>query len=221
AMTDAAKYNLARGDITLKRTYGTDTYQFQVDYEEADASDSNNLAGTKISFDTAGGTKHITEALASRVYGKDYGLKNKILVNPDGSVTGIDIPDSRLRFSETHYYARSSLSFAFVRKLKALTNRVNNRAFRGFEKGEVLFTGASGNWDDDTDIVTVTYNFEIRENEAATTIDGISCNALLGWNYRWIFYKKTKTENGIAPKAAAVIDNAVFNTTDLNQLGSP
>ena len=215
-----SRYGLMRGDITLKKSHSPDTFQFGIDYKEKDIENPSDLPGMKINFDTGGSTKHITEALAVKRYGeKDYKNGKKIKVDWDGKVQGIDIPSSFLKFSETKYFKRSSMSFAFLRKLKKMTNKVNISAFRGFEKGEVRFAGASGNWDDDTNIVSVTYNYEVRENEAAVTIDGIKCDPLLGWVYRWIFYKKEADAIGLITKAAEVLDNAVFPVDDLNKLG--
>lgn len=214
------QYGLIRGDITLKKSYGPDTFQFGIDYKEKNIDDPRNLPGMKINFDTGGGTKHITEALATKKYGEDCKLGNKIKVDSDGNVQGIDIPSAFLKFSETKYFKRSSMSFAFLRKLKKMTGKVNISAFRGFEKGEVRFAGSSGNWDDDTNIVSVAYNYEVRENEAAVTIDGIKCDALLGWVFRWIYYKPKTETTGLVPKAVAILDNAVFPVDDLNKLGS-
>ncbi len=221
ATSASSQYGLMRGDVTLKRSYGPDTFHFGIDYKEKDVENPQNLPGTKISFDTGGSSKHITEAIDTKKYGgTGINLGNKIKVDSDGNVQGIDIPSSFLRFSETRYFKRSSLSFAYLQKLKSLTNCVNSEPFRGFEAGEVRFAGASGNWDEDTNIIAVVFNYEAKENEAATTIEGIECEALSGWVYRWIYYKPKLDTDELTPKAAAIFDNLVFHVDDLNKLGS-
>lgn len=226
------QYGLLRGNIVLRDTHAPDTFQFNVEYSGTDYT-VDTLPQKKVSFDTGGSTKHITLAVKFTKQ-KDYPLpgsdamefKNLIGVNEDGTVSGVDIPTYNLKFSETHYFLKSKISSSLLRDLKSLTGKINAKPFRGFKIGEALFTGASGSWDQDTRVVSITYNFEVSEDEEDTITykdaygDEYQVNLKRGWDYRWIYYAKAMNGSGkVVPKIMAIIDQQVFKEVEFGKLG--
>ncbi|MEI8244633.1 MAG: hypothetical protein WCI51_02315 [Lentisphaerota bacterium] len=233
ATVPVTQYGLLRGDITLRETPGSDMFKFNVDYKIPDFSDGlTPLPAKKISFDTGGTTKHITLAEKLTIQ-RDYPLdgtepkdfQNLIGVNEDGTVSGVDIPAYGLKFSETHYFIKDQVSSNLLRNLKAMSGKINSKVFRSFKIGEVLFTGASGNWDADTRVITITYNFEVNEDEGMITYkdaygDEYQVASKRGWDYRWIYYVKALNSHGqLVPKIAAIVDQQVFKEVDFGYLG--
>jgi hypothetical protein len=146
------------------------------------------------SFDTGGGTQHITQSLntiqrvgvgGSGVDVPDF--KGAIGVHGD-NIEGVDIPSPKYHFTETHYIAVASVTDAYKDKLKALTGRVNNATFRNSDAGEVLFLGAAGSQrgEDDWEI---TFRFAVSDNETGLTVGDISGINKKGWEYLWIVYE--------------------------------
>lgn len=114
---------------------------------------------TSYSFNTMGGTQHITQAYADGSKNADGTLKSGTQgsyafgtnVAPDfkgaigvnkGKLEGVDIFTGKLEFSMTKQIPTVSLNY--VSMLADLTGTVNNAPFYGREAGEVLFLGASG-----------------------------------------------------------------------------
>ena len=100
------------------------------------------------SFDTGGGTTHITQSLQTvgsyAPPGEDApDFKGAIGVSTD-SVDGTDITIPVFNFKETHYIPASLITPAYKIILFQLTGKVNAASFKGFAPGEVLFLGASG-----------------------------------------------------------------------------
>ncbi len=129
------------------------------------------------SFDTGGGTRHITHSLVSVAR---YALPSKTAPDFNGaigvtndSVEGVDITVPVYHFSETHYLPNETVTPAYRVTLFQLTGRVNSAPFKGFAAGEVLFLGAagsehgSGDWE-------ITYRFAASPNVSNLTIGDIT-----------------------------------------------
>ena len=100
------------------------------------------------SFDTGGGTTHITQSLETvgsyAPPGEDPpDFKGAIGVSTE-SVDGTDITIPVFNFKETHYIPAALITPAYKVILFQLTGKVNAFPFKGFAPGEVLFLGASG-----------------------------------------------------------------------------
>jgi hypothetical protein len=99
-------------------------------------------------FDTGGGTAHITHSLETV---DAYSLPGTMAppfaqaINvANDQINGCDIITPNLTFRATHHFTDSQVTAAYKRRLAALTGTVNDGPFEGFQKGEVLFLGASG-----------------------------------------------------------------------------
>jgi len=176
------------------------------------------------SFDTGGGTQHITQSLATVARYAPPGktapdFKGAIGVTAD-SVEGVDITVPVYHFAETHYLLDSVVTPAYKATLFALTGRVNSAAFKGFAVGECLFLGAagtkrgSGDWE-------ITYRFAASPNVTGLTIGEITGIDKKGWEYLWVRYADSEdaVAKALVKKPIAAYVEQVYPYGDLNLLG--
>lgn len=158
---------------------GDDAWQVTISYEKTGADDENQTDPLRRSrsFDTSGGTQHITQSpryddTTTAVAGSDglpivtrtvtgerkYGPTGSMTpdqfgaIGVDGdSVAGVDIVVPALSWTETYDVPSSYVTANYIKRTAFMTGTVNNAAFRTFRAGEVLFLGCSGNQDWDND----------------------------------------------------------------------
>ena len=145
------------------------------------------------SFDTSGGTKHISQSLAT-VAGYPSGAPDfggAIEVDEDNNVNGCEIILPVMTFSETHWYSNSQVTTSFKKQLAELTGSVNASEFRGYEPGEVLFQGASGSrrGKKSSDKWEITYKFAVSPNVRNMRVGDINVSEKKGWDYLWVKYQ--------------------------------
>ncbi len=176
------------------------------------------------SFDTGGGTQHITQ---SRQTVESYApsgqtapdFKGAIGVTND-SVEGVDITVPVYQFSETHYLPDETVTPAYRYVLFQLTGKVNSAAFKGFGQGEVLFLGATGSkrgtgdWE-------VSYRFAASASVNNLTIGEITGIDKKGWEYLWVRYADADddTAKALVKKPIAVYIEQVYADGDFSLLG--
>jgi hypothetical protein len=152
------------------------------------ASPPPETGDSSFSFDTGGGTQHITQALASVARYPASAPDFKGAIGYDGeNIEGVEITVPVYNWSETHYVADGVVTDAYKQTLANLTGTVNNAAFRGFAAGEVLFLGASGSKRGDADW-EVTFRFARTPNRVNFTVGDIAVASKKGWEYMWIRY---------------------------------
>lgn len=147
--------------------------------EEQPEDDNNNddEDQSMFAFDTGGGTKHLNQSIKTDgKYPKDApDFAGAIEVDNEGNVNGVDVTMPVLNFTETHTLAGSRVSTSYKKTLAGLTGTVNRSGFRGFERGEVLFLGASGTkrskkssapWE-------ITFRFAVSPNQAGLQVGDI------------------------------------------------
>lgn len=182
-------------------------------------------------FDTAGGTQHITQSLAttsqaSSGTASDY--KGAIGVTAD-SVEGVDIETSGFDFRVTVYVAAASMTTAYIGALKRLTKRVNQAQWAieidgvslTFAKGCVRLLGVTGakrisegDWE-------LSFAFSYREPVSAT-VNGMSYEAE-GWQYVWFRYEESAdgTSKRLVRTAVEVLVEQVYEYGDFAELSLP
>ena len=189
------------------------------------------------SFDTMGGTQHITQSLdtvssyadSSIPSAPDFhgaiGVSN---TNGNAEVQGVDVTVPIYNFSETHYLTVEQVTPEYKGTLFQLTGKVNNATFRGLAAGECLFLGASGtlHGTEFTDGTSgggdweITYRFAASPNKTGITIGSISGIAKKGWEYLWVRYADVEDMNAMAmvkrPVAAYV--EQVYESADFSLL---
>jgi hypothetical protein len=144
----------------------------------------------QFSFDTGGGTQHITQSLA--IMGA-YGVVADCggAIGFDGeNVAGVDITVPVYNFSETYYFPPGQVTQAYKSAIFSLTGTVCTGAFRGFNAGEVLFLGASGSrrGSDASDDWEITFKFAASPNRTGITVGAITGIAKHGWDYMEVRY---------------------------------
>jgi hypothetical protein len=186
---------LERGEIAVEPIGPTQweaTVQYNPPVPEEDES--------TYSFDTGGGTQHITNSLATvGKYGRNYspiGYSQAIGVTKD-SVEGVDITVPTYQFSETHVIANELVTNEYKSRLFQLTGKVNDAAWGGFAAGEVLFMGASGSRRGRKGKWEMTFHFAASPNKTGLTIGEITDVAKGGWEYLWVeFVQEVVGEGG-------------------------
>lgn len=145
---------------------GDEAWQLTVNYAGAGADgDEQDPLRRLRSFDTAGGTQHITQGLpvftnetlsgfdVERRYpatGPNAAPNLSGAIGVDGDrVQGVDVVVPSFQWTETYDVPSSYVTETYIRSLAKITGTVNNARFRGFPPGEVLFVGSTGSqeWD--------------------------------------------------------------------------
>ncbi len=189
------------------------------------------------SFDTMGGTQHITQSLGTVGSYADssipsapdfHGAIGVSNTNGNAEVQGVDVTVPIYNFSETHYLTVEQVTPEYKGTLFQLTGKVNNAAFRGLAAGECLFLGASGtlHGTEFTDGTSgggdweITYRFAASPNKTGITIGSITGIAKKGWEYLWVRYADVEDMNAMAmvkrPVAAYV--EQVYESADFSLL---
>lgn len=158
------------------------------------------------SFDTTGGTKHVTQALEhiqSYVPGGATAVDHNgaIGVNENGDVEGVDVPDRAFKWTENHKLLLADNGWEFTDIIDQLTGTVNDATFRGKAAGTVVFGGGTGGQSlKDPLILDLTVRFEYSLAVTGRTVGTIAAVAKGGWEYLWVEYETT--DGGAAKRPA-------------------
>jgi len=183
---------LVLDDVEVEELEGLDAYLGTARYVLAEFGQTGE---SRFSFDTTGGTQHITQSLATvgtfpapGVTPPNFG--GAIGVTTD-SVEGVDITVPVYSFSETHYLPDSVVTLAYRGTVFNLTGKVNAGGFKGLAAGECLFLGATGSRRESEDDWEVTYRFAASPNKINLTIGDIPNVSKKGWEYLWVRYQES------------------------------
>lgn len=179
------------------------------------------------SFNTVGGTAHITQSISTKHSGKADDVtddppdfKGAIGVNGD-SIDGVDIAAGSGAYTVTHYFDDNDVTNDFINKLTKMKPFVNNAPFRGYSAGEVLFLGAAGSQRGE-DAWEVTFSFAISENVDDYVLQGCSEPfAKDGHDYLWIVYKDGKNNNNFVKTIKYFYVEQVYDRGDFSELEIP
>lgn len=174
---------------------------------------------SSFSFDTGGGTQHITQSVGTvnRYPANAPDFKGAVGVTND-SVDGTDITVPVYNFAETHYLADTAVTAAYKALLFSLTGKVNSAPFKGFSIGEVLFLGASGSkrGQDDWEI---SFRFAASPNVSGLMVGGIGPITKRGWDYLWVRYHDAIDQLSLVKQPKSVYVEQVYEFADLGTLG--
>ncbi|HHM13125.1 MAG TPA: hypothetical protein ENJ16_06195 [Planctomycetaceae bacterium] len=198
---------------------GAGVWEVSVRYGKKEPKDTGE---SQFSFDTGGGTTHITQSLQTVARYAPPGkvapdFRGAIGVTHD-SVEGTDITIPVYNFTETHYVDASLVTGAYKATLFALTGKTNNAAFKGFARGEVLFLGASGSLRSQEDW-EITFRFAASPNVTGLVIGDIAGIDKKGWEYLWVRYADAEDQNVLVKKPIAVYVERVYEEGDFSLLG--
>jgi len=182
---------LRRDAVEVEERINEDTFKVIVRYQQHNTTDDGDDPETVYTFDTGGGTQHITQSLktVARYSPPDSVAPDfKSAIGATGeSVEGVDVTVPVYNFSETHYIATAQVTGAYKAALFYLTGKVNSAAFRGFAAGEVLFLGASGSKRGEEDW-EITFRFAASQNVNGLAVGDILGINKKGWEYLWVRY---------------------------------
>lgn len=178
------------------------------------------------SFDTGGGTQHITQSLETvGAYGTHKDGTVALVTDYGGAigvsgrnVEGCDIVVPVYNWTETHYLNDVYVTQAYRRALFWITGRINNASFRGFEPGEVLFMGASGTKRQEEDW-EITFRFAASPNLIDLIVSNIAGIAKRGWEYMWVRYDDDEVGGGLVMRPLAVYVERTYNYRDFSGMG--
>ena len=159
-----------------------------------------DTATVEFSFDTSGGTQHITASLAEIDRVPPDAPASKELIGGEGE--GVDIGVRQMEFTVTKWFAPASVSGSFINGLFLSTYNTNDDAYEiagtyqgaavtlSFAAGELLFRGFRDGGERDGK-VGITYIFSASQGWDSVDIGDITGIAKKGWEYADVRYKET------------------------------
>jgi len=184
------------------------------------------LSEMEYSFETGGGTQHITHSLATYDYAPDgktappsHGL---IGATADG-VEGVDIGVPEYRWAETHPTQVSIITDTWKGIVYNLTNTFNATTFRGFPSGTVQFLGMTGTIRGGESVAYLTVRFAASPTLENFTIgdspDQIVVPIKRGWDYLTIRSDRTAEGNVLNQKPIAAYVHRVLEPGEFSNMG--
>jgi len=172
-----------------------------------------------LSFDTTGGTVHITNSLqtvnrytASTAAATAPDMGGAIGVNGD-QIGGVDITIPALKVQAAFTHPQGHMNMAQIKNLARWTGRVNSTTFLTFAPGEVLFLGATGSEGTEAD-VSVNYAFAMSENLTGQTFGNVTGVAKKGWEHAWISYEDATVGTAPVKRPQWVYVERIYQTLD-------
>ncbi|QDU71033.1 hypothetical protein [Mucisphaera calidilacus] len=199
---------------------GTVTYAVN----SAGGASSPSTGSSSFSFDTGGGTQHITQSLGTTASyaasGTAPNFRGAIGVTHD-SVEGVDILVPVYNFSETHYLPDTQVTSSYKGVLFNLTGKVNSGSFRGLAAGECLLLGASGTQRSDGASWEITFKFAGSPNRTGMSVGAMTGISKKGWEYLWVRYGDVEDaySSTLVKQPVAAYVEKVYEQGDFAQLG--
>lgn len=198
----AALYQFVVSNIPL--TFALQPIQ-QITYDESDEDGHTEFTITyssrepaesllKISFDTTGGQVRARTSRATTAFpvagrtAPDY--RGAVEVS-DGQPQGVDVVIPALKLTYTYKWPKGVVDLADVRALAGITGRTNDALWYGFQAGELLYLGSSGQLDL-TLPTEVTYNFVASANATISIGSWITGIAKQGHQHLWVAFEDTE-----------------------------
>jgi hypothetical protein len=202
---------------------GDDAWQVQVDYVKEGAEYGTDPLKRSRSFDTTGGTQHITQAFSETKYGTNAPDQQKAIGVDENGVNGVDIVVPQLQWTETYDVPNAYVTDGYIRGVSSVTGCTNISEFRGFDAGEILFVGCTGSqeWDDQKGRGpwTLSFRFIASRNTTNQTIGGVTGITKKGHEYLWVRYESASEGNVLIKKPKAVYVNQVYSEASFSILG--
>ena len=233
--TAAAYGDLVRRSLTLDPIYVDTTrpdsclWEVHVSYGPPD--DVSQPDEPQISFDTTGGTQHITQSKLTRIKQAGSNPDDPGIIDNEGAigvsdsggtltVEGVDITVPVYSWTETRVMPNDKVNQSAI---YSLTGTTNNAPWRTYARGEVLFLGATGQRKD-KGRWEVTYKFAASPNKTNILIPGtsITVSDKRGWEYLWVRYvdspskdKKALSKKAICAYVEQVYEEGAFGTLNI------
>ena len=218
--------NLYLDRLEIDERLNANTFKVRANYDPSVFNeDETQEQEPSFNFDTAGGSKHLTQSLetVAKFPNEAPDFSGAIEVDHEGNVNGVDIAMPLMNFSETHYLRPSKVNTTYKRRLAELTGSVNDSSFRGYDAGEVLFLGAHGSRRGKKvdDYWEITFKFAVSPNTKNLKIGSLTISNKTGWDYLWVRYADDVSSDNKAlikkPEAAYV--EKVYEEKNFGRLG--
>lgn len=204
---------------------GDEAWKVSAKYVKSGADDDtqNDPIRRTRSFDTGGGTTHITQGFSERRYGAQAPNQYNAIGVDGENVNGVDIVTPALQWTETYDVPSTYVTNAYIKSVAGLTGCVNNSSFRGFDEGEVLFLGCTGaqEWDSQkgNGPWNLSFKFQASQNATNLTVGAVSGISKKGHEYLWVRYEPSVNSNVLLKTPKHVYVNEVYRTAAFSGLG--
>ena len=177
----------------------------------------------RIGFDTTGGNVRMRSSLSTTSYptagrtAPDF--KGAIEVS-GGEPQGVDVTLPALRLTFRYKWPKGVVQLADVRNIARQTGKTNSGSFYGFNAGELLFLGASGEIDPATP-TDVSYNFAASENATLSIGSWITGISKKGHQHLWVAfedYEDTSAKKRVSRPLAAYVET-LYREADFSVFG--
>lgn len=198
----------------------TADYSLRVPENPSNTEDGEAL-GPAYSIDLTAGTQHVTQSLETVDSawigdGPDPDYKRAVKVTKD-RVEGTDIFVPKFEFGIT--VKTYPVTPEFVRTLRSSGAKTNNAPWKGFETGEVLYLGCTGQCEPNS-YWTLSHKFVVGENKEVT-VNGMTVTKG-AHDFLWCTYRQSKISDSVVAevpigvKVERMYDSADFNLLRLN-----
>lgn len=192
-----------------------------------------NIGEHVYSFDTSGGSVHVTHSRATRAAFGTGATTTKFqqligYTDSDGgevTADGCDITVPQYAWEERYILAGDAINQAFRRSLFLLTGSMNKSDWAEFDAGENLFLGAQGTSRPDG-AWEITFRGAGSPNitsadplEIGSGSDKISVTSKKGWDYLWVYYGKRTTGGDVVPYPRFALVEQVYPEKEHSDLG--
>lgn len=217
----------------VSANYTNQAIQSEEQGPDSSSSDSGGSGvSNTVSFDTTGGTEHITQVNTKNNVGKtgvsgqlSYAAGGGIgpdlegAINVEGDqVRGVDVTVPVFNFSETWIFPSQYVVASFIGTLYSLTGTINNKPWRVFDTGEVLFLGARGEITRGASSCSITFAFAARPTVTGITVGDIGNIDKGGWDYLHVVYDTVAAAGSIIKRPKYVYVNSVYEGKDFTDL---
>ena len=199
--------------------------KYRVDMTYANTS-LNETTVCRIGASTGGGSQHIKTGyshLGSGYRGGSFDagsneFEGAINVGDDNEVQGLDIVARRMQWWVEAYVAPTTITFAYMHGLAAITGTMNVAEFAGFAAGELLFLGANFSGKQFR-YVPVTFEFLASPNVTGASIAGMPSFNKLGHDYLWTSFEEKTGTNRLLTRPEGYHIERVYEFGNFSALG--
>lgn len=215
-------------EVRFDQFVGDKNAQFSVIYGKNSTSSNTDKeeGAVTANFDCSGGSVRVVHAISQRIAFGEISAGGAVGWNgksgADSEIKGVDVPTANMRKTYRKLIRANRLTTAYEDKISSCVGKVNKSKFKGRDKGEVMFLGASYTApENSSDKVWVSFNFAIRPNEDKIVVNGISCKGgKEGWEVISSIDKSVVDQNGIpGSEISAIHISQVAEYADFSVLG--
>lgn len=218
---------------------GCMTFFFEAEYGDGSKDDQKKDepkedGDSTFTFETTGGTEHITVSRGTAVFNKAGAppapqFNHAIQVSQSGP-EGVDIIVPKFSFTMQKMFDLSVFTPAYLQKIREMTGTVNRfivileatmtGLVLSFNPGELLFNGITDGKEKKDGLIMCSFSFSANDNLAENlTIGDITVTEKAGWDYLWVLFDETISNNFKVRTPRAAYVEQVYRRANHNELG--